>query len=176
MKGFSSEPGDRVPTACEHIFPGATWDFSAAEYQSPPPPPGVLISDLPVSKGKTTSGPNTRLCLELSRTIKSKSFLPLWAFWWLFNVLRERASVVDYNLVLLRLALHSQRTIQREDRKLMWPLQNKRQASHSSPCCRNGTSIPVELCVFFKSIQGKRTSASTSTPHTGYLEQSQLLA
>lgn len=49
-------------------------------YPAPlPPPPQLLISDLPVSKGKTTSGPNTRLCLESSKTVKSKSFLPSWA-------------------------------------------------------------------------------------------------
>lgn len=52
------------------LFSWSWMGFSVAECQ-PPPLRRVLASDLPVSKGKTTSGPNMCPCLEPPRAVKS---------------------------------------------------------------------------------------------------------
>lgn len=73
--GFPSEPGDTVSMVQGSFFSWSWMGFSVTGCQ-PLALWRFLPSDLPVSKGKPTSGPNTRLRLKPSRAEQSHCLPP----------------------------------------------------------------------------------------------------
>lgn len=132
--------------------------FSVAGCQPPALLQRFLASDLPVSKGKPTSGPNTRLRLKPSRSGKSQ---------WLLGSARvgrkgKGPQSRNTKLVFLRLALHSQVSRpKKRDLKQVHP-QTERQAIWSSTCLRGGGRGGEAIgaggaACEFKGIQGEQT-------------------